>query len=92
MGGIDAAIRVYESVASMGVNEHMSVTDVEPADNNHYWWLPQCDVAHYEKEQRWTMVFCSSVNRLGYCGLFMGPVKMPKDFAVQVGQLLEFKA
>lgn len=92
MGGIDAAIRVYESVAAMGVNEHMSVTDVEPADGHHYWWLPQCDVEHYANPNRWALMRFSKATNINRVGLFMGPVTMPKDFTVPVGQLLEFKA
>lgn len=59
----------------------MKVTKTEPKDNQHHWWLAECDKDHVRNPAYWNLVYCDGTS--GRVGLFVGPVVVP-DLALGI--------
>lgn len=55
-------------------------THEEPADG-YWWWLPQCDLAHFEDPKYWILQCFSEHYMQGRVGLFIGPIGLPDNWA-----------
>lgn len=59
------------------MNEMMNRLEVEPQDNEFYWWLPEFLKGKPENPNHWTIVHCSSSDPVGRVGVFIGPLIAP---------------